>query len=259
MIEMQLNVSHISVLLIFCTLLLLAVLCAVVYLGFMLKRRTSRIEEKFKFLHNHVWDTLLLSSLMPPGPYLPHPSGWAASTDLLVEAVRRIQSKSPDIVVELGSGLSTVVIASALMKNGKGKLISIEHDKAYAEKSYNRIVSAGLVEYVDIRVCPLVGQEMAGKSKWYDTAYLDEIDNVDLLIVDGPPALFDERIRFPALPFFSVRMATGGVMIFDDTNRDGEKGFINDWLKKNGNIDVEWLPLEKGAAVLSGFVRPDES
>ena len=53
--------------------------------------------------------------------------GWATSPDVLLRLHTHIMATRPQVIVEFGSGASTLVIADALRQNGTGKLISIEH------------------------------------------------------------------------------------------------------------------------------------
>ncbi|MBS3748021.1 MAG: hypothetical protein KGY49_13355, partial [Wenzhouxiangellaceae bacterium] len=65
-------------------------------------------------LRRHVWNTATVSKMVPDGVSLPAPEGWAASSDVLSLLIDMIRKKRPEVVVELGSGISTVVLAAAL-------------------------------------------------------------------------------------------------------------------------------------------------
>src|SRR5262245_8470214 len=58
-----------------------------------------------------IWDTVNLAAVLEPRVPLRRPGGWAASADLLVEIATRVIEERPGLVVELGSGLSTIVAA----------------------------------------------------------------------------------------------------------------------------------------------------
>lgn len=62
---------------------------------------------------------------------------WTIDGDLLKIIIDEIYSinKNNITVLELGSGLSTIVLSNILKKLNKGKLYSIEHDKLFYEKN----------------------------------------------------------------------------------------------------------------------------
>ncbi|MGP8291661.1 class I SAM-dependent methyltransferase [Vreelandella zhanjiangensis] len=100
----------------------------------------------------------------------------------------------PNVVVETGSGATTLVIADALRQNGIGKLFSFEHLKKYADQTYQTLVDESLTPWVELRVGELQlwewehlnPKEAEKDSKWYPLN-LKGIENIDLLLVDGPP------------------------------------------------------------------------
>src|SRR5699024_11233349 len=52
---------------------------------------------------------------------LPPLRGWATSPDVLLRLHTHIMATRPNVIVEFGSGASTLVIADALSQNGAGK------------------------------------------------------------------------------------------------------------------------------------------
>jgi len=72
---------------------------------------------------------------------------------------------------------------------------------------------------------------------WYDLAALDAVpDQVELLLVDGPPAgeVEIERSRYPALPELRARLAAGATVILDDALRAGEAWALERWREDLG-------------------------
>lgn len=45
-----------------------------------------------------------------------------------------IADERPELIVDTGSGVSTLVAAYALQKLGRGKVVALEHDRAYANE-----------------------------------------------------------------------------------------------------------------------------
>src|SRR5450631_1633404 len=98
----------------------------------LLERKLRRLRRMVRAQERHVWETHNIFRIFQGTAPLPLPGGWAASTDLLGEIVRAVATHRPRLIVELGSGISTLVIAAALRANGAGRLISIDADEAYA-------------------------------------------------------------------------------------------------------------------------------
>lgn len=57
----------------------------------------------------------------------------------------------PRVIVEFGSGASTLAIADALRQNGIGKLISIEHNDNYGAQTLGTLQAECLEDWVDLR------------------------------------------------------------------------------------------------------------
>src|SRR5262245_16857483 len=80
----------------------------------------------------------------------------------LYELIRR---KRPDLVLEYGSGYSTVAMAKALKDNGTGRLISLETSAEWASLTRSRL-SAELAQIVQLRVC---SPRVVTRTGYFDT------------------------------------------------------------------------------------------
>ncbi|QFT53813.1 class I SAM-dependent methyltransferase [Microbulbifer sp. THAF38] len=192
---------------------------------------------------------------------LPPLRGWAASPDVLLRLHTHIMSSRPTIVVELGSGASTLVIADALRQNGKGKLISIEHSEYYGSLTLSSLQVEYLQSWVDLRIGDLElweGEHLNSDDsdkppRWYPLSILEGIDNVDLLWVDGPPGATCLYSRYPALPALFNRLSRKAEVWMDDTIRKEEKNICERWAQ-DYDFELEYHPLEKG---LGRMIRPN--
>src|ERR1700722_8692814 len=100
-------------------IVLLLVTMALLAVGaWVLARKLRRLRSMVRRQERHVWETHNVFRVLEGAAPLPLPGGWAASTDLLGELMRAIAVRRPQCVVELGSGVSTLVIAAALRANG---------------------------------------------------------------------------------------------------------------------------------------------
>ena len=189
---------------------------------------------------------------------LPPLRGWACSPDVLLLLHTHIIETRPKVVVEFGSGASTLVIADALSQNGIGRLVSIDHSEHYGAQTLTELNRNGLQSWVDLRVGalePWDGAHLNSKddnkqSLWYSQIALKDIENIDLIWVDGPPGNTCPYSRYPALPALSTQLSENIEVWMDDTIRQVEKDICEDWSKKYG-FDIQYHTLEKGLGRLT--------
>ncbi|MCA0912774.1 class I SAM-dependent methyltransferase [Marinobacter nauticus] len=199
---------------------------------------------------------------------LPPLRGWATSPDVLLRLHAHVMEIRPDVIVECGSGASTLVIADALRQNGTGKLVSLEHSDHYGAQTMGTLQAEALEGWVDLRIGDLeawegehLNPEDAEKpSRWYPVSLLEGVENVDLLWVDGPPGATCLFSRYPALPALADKLSPNAEVWMDDTIRQEEKDICERWAKDHG-FEVEYYPLEKGLGrlVRSGSQGPTRS
>ncbi|MGR7921041.1 class I SAM-dependent methyltransferase [Zobellella denitrificans] len=189
---------------------------------------------------------------------LPPLRGWATSPDVLLHLHTHIMATRPKVVIEFGSGASTLVIADALCQNGSGRLVSIEHSDFYGAQTLTTLHAEKLHPWVDLRIGDLedwdgehLNPEGAEKpSRWYPQSLLQGVDNIDLLWVDGPPGATCLFSRYPALPALFERLTPQAQIWMDDTIRQEEVDICSHWAEKY-NFDIKYLPLEKGLGILT--------
>lgn len=194
-----------------------------------------------------------LQKLLPFRAPLQPMTGWAATPELAVTVLRQIIINKPERVVELGSGVTTLINGYALEKyNPDGKLISLDHDSQYAEITRQEIKQHGLETYVDLRIAPLIDITLNGESyKWYDLSRFNPHSKIDLLIVDGPPVSTIKFARYPALPLLADHLSTRCRIIIHDTNREEETEIVNRWLSEFPEFTADIRETDKGITVLS--------
>lgn len=183
---------------------------------------------------------------------MPPSRGWAASPDLLLTYVEEILESKPATIVECGSGLSTVWAAYAVQRNGgNGRVVALDHDAEFAEKTRANLAEHGLTEFAEVRHAPLVPVELAESTwQWYDPAALKDVHDIDVVLVDGPPKPTGEHARYPAIPVLRDLLAPGAVVLIDDAARPDEQAILERWQNEWPELAVEQLPHEKGAARL---------
>lgn len=160
---------------------------------------------------------------------LPPTGGKAASADFLKLLADLVREDKPAVVVECGSGLSTVVIARCLQLNGRGQVFSLEHMEKFAAQTRKELDRRGLSEWACVLDAPLERRDCDGREyHWYRAAVLPDLP-IDLLIVDGPPARTGVGPRYPAGPVLFPRLSPGGAVLVDDAGRPEELAVIERW------------------------------
>jgi predicted O-methyltransferase YrrM len=180
------------------------------------------------------------------GPYLPWSSGAmrpaglvAVCNDIVLNGRRR--------VVELGSGVSTVLLARLLTQRPPHdgfRMAAVEHDPGWARWVSDQLDRERIGGDVVVIHAPLLDHALAERGmQWYDEAAvaagLDAALRgglIDFLLVDGPPAYAAGHglARYPALPALHDRLAPGATVILDDVERPGEKEVLRRWERETG-------------------------
>lgn len=120
---------------------------------------------------------------------MPPTRGWASSPDLLLLLATLVEREEPGLIVECGSGTSTLWLAMLLRRfEIKGRVVSLEHQQAFVESAWAAVLRHDLAEYVEVRYAPLEPVELDGTTyQWYSRQAWGELDGIGLLFVDGPP------------------------------------------------------------------------
>ena len=104
-------------------------------------------------------------------------------TDLL-GLMHMVRSRSPKLAVVLGPGPSTVWLGYALEQGGR--LVVVDHDAERAAQTRALLLAHGLTA-VEVLHAPLAELSVEGRTvDWYDVDALDGLQDIDLLVVDGP-------------------------------------------------------------------------
>jgi predicted O-methyltransferase YrrM len=179
----------------------------------------------------------------------------AVFAELLVQTLTR---ERPRLVVECGSGSSTVLMAKVFRAIGRGRVVSLEHEAQYAQQTRELLKAHGVDEFADVLDSPLVERTVDSESmKWYDIDPLSLPDGgVDVLVVDGPPAILEHKARYPAVPLLWRHLSANCLILMDDGDREGEQEIAELWAATLG-ATLEYAPGGKGAWLLrnGGAVR----
>ena len=223
-------------------------------------RRTLRVdrvraERSAARQHRRLFDQLAARDetrdIMAGATPLPVTRGFVATPDILRELASRIVEHRPQVVLETGTGASTIAIAASLKRNGSGHLWSLEHLPRYADATRRLLDTYGLGAWVTVFDAPLVDTVLpAGTWPWYDISTLTLSGPIELLFVDGPPGDTAAMARYPAVPVLRERLSPHAVVILDDATRRDERRSIERWQAETPGLTAHYLPREEGACVL---------
>jgi hypothetical protein len=203
---------------------------------------------------------LFLQSAAPPEALLLQLGGMAINADFAAQLVWLLHSRRPNLVVELGSGESTVLCASILQGQGFGRIVSVDHDSKYADTTRTRLRDFGLEKFAQVRNAPLSQVDIEGKLwRWYDPSLFVDLDNINFLLVDGPPGWLAVNARYPALPFLMNRLSANTAILLDDTSREDERCIVDAWLQRWPNLKRFDVPSRNGATLLVRDTDPQEA
>ncbi|MQA97380.1 MAG: class I SAM-dependent methyltransferase [Streptosporangiales bacterium] len=211
-----------------------------------------------------------LRALLSPRAPMPASRGWAASPDVLLALAEQVLRRRPKLVVECGSGASSVWLGYAVERAGEGRVVALEHDERYADLTRDLVTAHGLDAVVEVRTAPLrpwpspdaahpgdagdadaSGDSGEPGELWYDTEVLADLTGIGLLFVDGPPGRGGPLARYPAGPELLARCGPDAMIVLDDTIREAERTISDRWLTEYPDLHRTEHPYEKGAHIFT--------
>lgn len=196
-----------------------------------------------------------LFELVPPRAAVPPMSHWAASPDLVLWAVDTLVQQRPAVVVECGSGISTLFLALAAEKYGiDTRIVALEHDRRYARRTRELLEHHGVAGRAEVRHAPLARTSLTEHNPpWFEELAVSDLTDIGFLLVDGPPASTGPHARYPAIPILQSRLAKVCTILVDDLLRDENQETTERWQPMLPDFQYDVLPLHKGAAVFRRF------
>jgi len=238
----------------------------------------SKLENQIKIeitnAAKQIGDFLSLNSYLHTGVMAPvdlETNGWPASSDFMLYLVRLIEERKYDLIIEFGSGTSTLAIAKTIKhiahKHGgihRPSFISFDHLEKYFSKTGIRLKSSGLNQHAELLLAPLNSYIASDKTRYqfYDCSEIllqfKQKQNSRLsvlVVVDGPPATTVKYARYPAGPIIAKIFADDEIdFLLDDASRQDEKVIAEKWtaefLALNYSVTEELIDTEKGAFLL---------
>lgn len=163
---------------------------------------------------------------------------WAITHAAAAELDARLAALQPRVILEAGSGASTLILARYASATG-ARVVSLEHSPSFAQATAGLLSSEGLLGVVDIVTAPLTATP---DGPWYDT----EIPGgIDFALIDGPP--MRDGGRAAAWPSIAGHMADRWELWLDDTDRPGEQSALTKW-----SADPAFAAASQRTIALSG-------
>jgi predicted O-methyltransferase YrrM len=176
-------------------------------------------------------------------PAFPH-HGFEITGELAAYLFHLIRRHRPKLVLELGSGSSTVILAASMRAIGGGRVVTVEHEPAHRIRTERLLEQTELAGWVELVEAPLVEQTFGALTmQWYDLGgRLDLLPHpIDLLFVDGPPGKVQPLSRYPALPVLLPYLAPDAHIVIDDGVRADEMRMVELWRELGAPFELETL------------------
>lgn len=176
-------------------------------------------------------------------------SGWSLTPYALGHILSRVAAHPAPTVVEFGSGVSTLLIAYSIKDKDNSRLIIVEHDPKFANKTMNTLHHHGLSKNVEMVIAPLI-EYSKYECASYDLSAIHINSLIDYCIIDGPPCTNGMLTRLPPAEWAICNLSKTGIIWLDDTERPGEQECLNKISRNYPTIKLEPYMSTKGFATL---------
>lgn len=145
-----------------------------------------------------------------------------------LEEVTRWAAEARGPVLEIGSGLTTLIIGSMAGRRGL-PVWTLEHHPEFFRNTEAKLKRYNL-NNVHLTLAPLRDY---GDFCWYDPPINELPRDFSLIVADGPPGDVKGG-RFGLLPVLRSHFASGAVVLLDDAERPQEKAVLQKWASEYG-------------------------
>jgi hypothetical protein len=206
------------------------------------------------------------------GQLSPELHGWPVSPDFAVMLIGMVEANDYDLVIEFGSGTSTLLMALALARTAtrRGRSfpavqVAFEHLELFFRQTRSVLERADIADAVQLELAPLQPWTSAQGTDYMFYACQRRLAAIvraapgpisrALVLVDGPPSATGTHARYPALPIV-LTLLPGVAMdvLLDDHDRPDEQQVSAMWvadLQTAGrHVEVSTPDLEKGACLV---------
>ena len=206
----------------------------------------------------------------------PWQRGWPASPDFMCWLVELVEQNDYDLIVEFGSGMTTLYTAKTLAARIRrdasrkvARVVSFDHQEAFCDKTRDLLAQSGcneILDNVEVVHAPLQPYTAPDGTTYQYYACEEQLSALSaaykspasriLVTVDGPPGVTGKNARYPAFPLVMRYFASAHIdFLLDDYNRDDERELAGAWQSACDTaglrISVTERACEKGAFLLS--------
>lgn len=160
--------------------------------------------------------------------------GWAMSPVGMKTLIDMCTQEGVTTILECGSGTSTILMALAVKRSGRSeiRIVSLDHLQEFADSTRSQLDRVGLGDQVEVRLAPLEPTFVDEvEYPWYARSGYEDLTDINLVIVDGPPRATGPMARFPAYPILRELLSSPAYLILDDTRRGEERKIATEWLE----------------------------
>ena len=170
---------------------------------------------------------------------------WAIAPQTAVLLWARIHKLKPRRILELGSGISTLLLAE-YARNESANVTTLEHSTKYYKQTIEILSSFGVLDKVDLYASELVNVPCRGEKRqlWYQTRLGEKYD---FIFIDGPPLRYG---RSAALFQLFDHLAPNSVVWLHDANREHEQECLKMW-HRYFDFHTESIDVDRGSVILS--------
>ncbi|WP_143959150.1 class I SAM-dependent methyltransferase [Litoribacter populi] len=169
-------------------------------------------------------------------PYFPDSylfeTSYSISFQTLQHLANDIVVYRPKTILEIGSGLSTIIINNLLKElNYDVKFFSVDQDLGW-QKTLSKTCDLVLFKHFDLINSNSFSFD--GTGTWFDIPSNSELLSMkfDLILVDGPKGHESKFARYGIVNFISDRLNPNSIMYIDDTHREDEDLIVSDLVKR---------------------------
>ena len=165
---------------------------------------------------------------------------WGLGEENYGRIIRALSSKNVELIVEFGSGTSTVRLCKDFPR---AKITSVEHQRQFRRQTVGLLREHKLSNVV-VRDCPIARRYFGIRSYLtYDLTAEKLKDGIDFVLIDGP--VESETLRGREAPLYMVfpHVKLGGLIALHDYHRASAKAVVKNWLnsyKENLRVIEEY-------------------
>jgi hypothetical protein len=181
---------------------------------------------------------------------------WAFGVRALGLLISLVEQVQPRLVIEFGSGASTLCLAWALRRGRdqsvRARVVALEQDPEHAGFTRLLVERAGLTDHAVVLDAPIIPQLIGGvQTNCYSIppalAEIATDAKASLIVIDGPAG--EAGIRYGTLPLAVPFASADAIFVLDDALRHGELGILRRWQGLT-SIRVDGVvPIEHGMAL----------